>query len=782
MRPASSKFASQVFATLSLVAAPAFSAAAQGIILPRPCPRPSCPTGSPVVRTSSHVVAELRDRVVRYEVTETFVNRGGGIAEADYVFPLPRNAAFRDLALEIGGELVAGETLGADRARGIYEEIVRRQKDPALVEWLGHGMLRARIFPIAPGEEKQVVVRFEAVAEREGASLRIDYARASAPQGGGPIAMPVPEPRPLDDRPRTREERFQEQARRPLAGDLRIEGMESRQSFTLRYEEREPYGAPYSPTHALRVSDRGGRRTIVADGDAPQVTILLPMRRANTAAITLLPHAPGRQDGFALVTIAPPEVRGAAPERDVTFVVDVSGSMAGRKMEQARAAGHQFLATLSPRDRFRLVEFATEVNTFRDEFVPATREHLRAAARWIDALEARGSTNISGALEEALAVRADRERVPLVLFVTDGEPTVGLRDAGAIAGLAARLRGRARVFTFGVGADVNAQLMEQLALDGNGTAQFVRPGESVERAVSLVAQRLTVPTVMDVRMRVEGGNVRLEHLHPRLPADIFAGQDLVLLARYDGDGEARLVVEGRTVNGPVTWTERVRFPERERGNAFVARLWAAQRIGWLAAEKRRNGGSRELDAEIRELGMTYGIPTEFSSYLVLEPGMQVGNVAGGRGSAMPQSAPAMNQVVTTGAAAAPEAARERRFEAARDAAAQRSATSIAAVDSLAKASAERAGGDVTRRVGARTFVQANGVWTDTRPIGSRRTVRVQPWSPAYFALLEKLGELREVFALGDRMRVVGERVVIELAPDGVESLSTVELARLTTDW
>src|SRR6266850_2050358 len=164
---------------------------AQGIVIPR-CPpvRPDrpiiecLPMRSAVVRTRSTVKVELRDRVLRYEVEERFVNRGGMIGEADYVFPLPKGAAFRDLKLSIDGEMVSGETLSATEARRIYEEIVRRQRDPALVEWMGHGMLRTRIFPFNPGEERRIIVRFESVAEREGDAVRVDYFRGSA--SGGP--------------------------------------------------------------------------------------------------------------------------------------------------------------------------------------------------------------------------------------------------------------------------------------------------------------------------------------------------------------------------------------------------------------------------------------------------------------------------------------------------------------------------------------------------------------------------------------------------------------------
>src|SRR5512132_1753824 len=144
----------------------------------QPCVLRACGIPSPeVVRQSSDVRVNLVDRVLRYEITETFVNHGSRVGEADFMFPLPKGAAFQDLKLSINGELISGETMSADRARGIYEEIVRRQRDPALLEWMGYGLLRARIFPIAPGEEKKVVVRFQVVAPREGDALRVDYFR-----------------------------------------------------------------------------------------------------------------------------------------------------------------------------------------------------------------------------------------------------------------------------------------------------------------------------------------------------------------------------------------------------------------------------------------------------------------------------------------------------------------------------------------------------------------------------------------------------------------------------
>lgn len=753
---------------------------AQGSLIPRPCgpaadcairpcaPDVPCPPQawpSAIVRSSSHVRVELVDRVLRYEVDETFLNQGGRVGEADYVFPLPKNAAFQELTLSINGEQVAGETMNADRARGIYEEIVRRQRDPALVEWMGYGLLRARIFPVAPGEEKRVVVRFQVVAEREGDALRVDYHR-------GPVgAAAVRRDDDVDDvRPSG--------TRRVRQGEER-----DRESFTLTLPARGQLGEPYSPTHTLDVSDANGRRRVSARGAGRDVTVLLPLRTGSEPAITMLANAPGSEDGFALITLSPPSAATRTTPRDVTFVLDVSGSMSGKKMDQARAAGRALLASLRPEDRFRLIDFSTDVRTFRDDFLFATAKNIDEANAYLDGLRAEGSTNIAGALDAALhapdgRARDGASRIPVVLFITDGEPTVGEQRPDALAALASRERGQARLFTFGLGADVNAVLIEQLALEGRGTAHFVRPAESVERAVSVVASRLRTPVVTSVRVRADG--VRLFKMLPAGPVDVFAGQDLVLLARYSGNGRARLRFDGTTAAGPVSWTQDVDFPERERGNAFVPRLWATQRIGYLSAERRRAGASSETADEIRQLGERYGIPTEFNSYLVVEPGMVAGRPMEQRrqlngvvidnavvGSAMPASAPA---------------ARDRAFDAAKTAQAQRSAVSLEAADAVSARRDEGAQSSGTRRVGDRVFNLKNGVWTDGRSSAGLTTIRVKAFSDAYFKVLELAPELRPVLALGDRVRVAGRKVAIEIAPDGAERLSDRDLATIRSAW
>ena len=290
------------------------------------------------------------------------------------------------------------------------------------------------------------------MAKREGDALRVDYRRA-----GNTTAM--------------RDERGSDRGMR----DERKDSGEG-ETFSLTIPDNDVFGMPYSPTHRLTRRVANGRVTVEADGNTSDVTVLVPIRRSSDAAVSVLAHATSESEKFALITLTPPSRNVRHTPRDVTLVLDVSGSMSGRKLLQAKAAGRQTLATLDGADRFRIIDFSTDVRAFRETFVAASAANIREAQRYLDALEAQGSTNISGALEEALRVHSPDDRLPLVLFLTDGAPTVGETQPEAIAAAAARQRGRARVFTFGVGADVNAALVEQLALEAHGTASFVRPG------------------------------------------------------------------------------------------------------------------------------------------------------------------------------------------------------------------------------------------------------------------------------------------------------------------
>jgi Ca-activated chloride channel homolog len=686
--------------------------------------RPGIP-GGPVARVGSRVTIAVDDRVARVQVDERFRNGGPTLAEGSYFYPLAGEASFTDFSLWLNDEELRGETMDADKAREIYESIVRRQKDPALLTLAGHGLVRAQVFPIQPGETRRVALRYTQLLTRQGDALRLRYA-------------------------------------------LGLRGSDSATELRIEIARGDLYGTPYSPTHAIDSRTNGGKLEIsVSPGNAGDVELFLPLRRP-VAGATLLSHASGGEDGYFMLLLAPgPAGRAQAVPRDLPLVVDVSGSMSGTKLEQAKAALQQALGTLGSNDRFRVIAFSGAIRSFRDEPVAATRVNLADAREFVDGLAAEGGTNLAGALEAALDVPGDSERLAQVVLVSDGMPSVGEQAPDRIAGEAAARIGRARIFPVGVGHDVNTYLLDRLAAEGRGAVEYVPPGASVESAVGVILSKLRHPALVD--LRITESPVELVALQPGRMPDLFYGEELVVLGRYRERGSGRVVVTG-TRNGAREGVEtQATFAGSEPGNAFIPRLWAARRIGELTRIIRVEGPSPVLIEEMRDLALRFGILTEYTAYLVQEPN-RVANAP----PPMPRLEEARSQ---TGEAAFDRARRSAKFMKANT---LESADEIAAGVVGALVPAE--GRPAPKQVGGRMFVLRDSVWTDIGNADRIPVTAVAAFSPAYFALVRLLPELTPYLSAGDNVLVAGRQGSIRIAHQGIESWRPGELAALVRNF
>ncbi|MBW3552656.1 MAG: VIT and VWA domain-containing protein [Gemmatimonadetes bacterium] len=750
--------------------AAAAPAAAQGWIDPLPQTREWG-----VVKLSTDVRVRITGRVAEVEVEEWFENRGGGLGEGDYLYPLPGEAVFSNFSLYQGDQELRGETMDATTARSIYEEIVRRQKDPALIELVGHGLMRARVFPIEPGQRRKITLRYTQTLDRAGDALQFRYAagsEVSGPGTGGPVwteEIPVPMPRPRED-----VRRIPRPGRAPEVVRERRSGVPVR--FTLT-ADAEVFRDPFSPTHELRVERRGGEMRVEVDmGETPRrgvFTVFLPLARG-LVGLAVAAHRPSGEEGYFMLTLSPGTVEGGATPRDIAAVVDVSGSMSGEKMEQTRDALHHLLGTLSPRDRFRLVSFSNRIATSDEGWTRADAAGIREARRWVDGLRAEGGTAIAAALEEAFRLDSPEDRLPIVVFLTDGLPTVGEQDPERIAATAQRRRGRARVFAFGVGYDVNTFLLDRLGEAGRGSTEYVQPGDDVERALGTLAAKITHPVLTD--LEIEGAPVRLTEIYPGELPDLFAGEELVLFGRYVGRGEGTLELSGRRVGRVERFGTTASFPARAETNDFIPRLWASRKLGELTRQARLNGASPELVDAIRQTALRYGLLSEYTSYLVQEPGAladgafpQARNAVALQGMTV---APAPAPAAATGAVAVKASEMSR---------ARREVASSAALDEAEQALEERAAESGLRVVGGRTFLLRDGVWMEPGIADTARVVKIRAFSDAYFALLRRAPELRAVVTELSPVRLGGRDVAVEIGEEGESTLSPERVTRLVAD-
>ena len=366
--------------------------------------------------------------------------------EGDYIFPVPADARIDKFAMDIDGKMVEAELLPAEKARGIYEDIVRQMKDPALLEYAGRAMFKVHVFPIEPNGRKRITIKYTELLKQENGLLDYHYTLNT--------------------------EKYSSRVLQNV-------------SVKVTVEEGEPITSLYSPTHSVEIRREGEKRAVVgyeASNVRPDTDFHLFIGRKQAAVgVTVLTYRPDAEKPGYFVLLAAPTVTASSKGmgKDVVFVMDTSGSMAGKKIEQARGALKYCVETLNEGDRFDVVRFSTEAESLFDGLKDATTENRKTAVEFAGKMEASGGTAIDEAMKKALEEKSGSEkgRLFLVVFMTDGEPTVGEQNPEVIvshvAGMAKDGEGVPRVFTCGVGNDVNTKLLDQLAEKTRGYSQYV---------------------------------------------------------------------------------------------------------------------------------------------------------------------------------------------------------------------------------------------------------------------------------------------------------------------
>lgn len=570
-----------ILITLMLVGA-ATTARAQIIIIDR---RPEIPILRSYQIREVAVSGTIRDQVAEIQVTHTIHNPGTVALEAELLLPVPEEGAIQSMTLLVDGKELPGRLMPKDEARGIYEEIVRRKRDPALMEYIGQGLYRTRVFPIPGGADRQVTVRYTQLCRADKNVVRFSYLMATQKHTGRPV------------------------------GQFKL---------NLRLQSQIPIKSIYSPTHELKI-DRGG------DGEA---TVKLDLRDVipeddfrllytldkNALGVTVLSTRPEPgKDGYFLL-LASPEIKKSDEKpqpKTVVFVLDHSGSMSGEKIVQARDALRFVLNNLKEGDTFNIVSYNDMIECFKPELQSFNDKSRAAAAHFIDTIEAGGSTNIDEALATTLKMIGDGSTRPAyILFMTDGLPTAGETNELKIAEhCRTSNKSGARLFAFGVGYDANARLLDRLSGGNGGSSEYVRPSENIESHVAAFYSKLTSPVLSGIKLTASHGDPG--QIYPVSIPDLFEGGQLVLAGRYREPGAATLTLTGKVGGKEVSTTYPVNFADADAGsgNNFVERLWAMRRIGYLIDQIDLVGQNKELTDELTRLSTKYGILTPYTAFL-----------------------------------------------------------------------------------------------------------------------------------------------------------------------
>ena len=608
-----------IAAVLVVVGAFAAQAAADGFIVPV---RPEIRVRGHWAVKYHHVSVKVRDQVAAVSIDQEFVNTGRGMIEVEYLFPVPPGAAVDAMTLVVGGKEYTARLLKADEARKIYNDIVRRKKDPALLEYAGFGLYRTKAFPLEPGKPVRVVVNYKGVCKKDRDLVEVWY--------------------PLNT------EKF---SAKPLEDCEVVFDIKTKADCT----------AVYSPTHDVTIKRKDPRHVIATYHEKkalPNRDIVVYYKAANEkVGATLLTHQPkAGQDGYFMLLVSPNprESAAAVAAKDVVCVLDTSGSMSGKRIEQACEALGFILKNLNSRDRFNLVIYNDSIETFFEGMIEANKANIAKAADMVDRIEASGGTNIHGALQTALKVLTDATkgkspRPAYVIFLTDGLPTVGnVNEKDILADTKKSNTCGARIFALGVGYNVNVRLLDKLVIQNRGRSDYVKEKEPVETKVSSLYNKIKNPVMTDLKLKVEG--VKLRDLYPRELGDLFDGDQIVAVGRYDCKDAAALKGGGKdqrpsqlVIKGIYQGKERgfeypvgLATPGRDMRFTFVEKLWAVRRVGFLLDQIQLNGESKEVVDELVRLSMKYGIMTPYTSFLADER-VKLSNTRAVHGRAMKEA-------------------------------------------------------------------------------------------------------------------------------------------------
>jgi Ca-activated chloride channel family protein len=720
-------------------------AAAQGVIVPGPCqrcPRPpigewpprNLPRALPV--KSIKLDTKISSQVATTHVEQIFRNDTGFTLEGTYFFPIPETASIVEFAIWDGDRRLVGEVRTREEARRIYDEIVRRQRDPGLLEYAGKDLFQASIFPIPPNSDKKLELTYTQVVRAEGGTVSYRY-----PLGTGRQLTEIGS----------------------VAGRVEL-------------ESKEPLRNIYSPTHSIDVKRSNDRRSLVSfeseGGKDPQDFQLFYTISKEDFGLTLLTHRePGKQ-GYFLLMISPKEDWSDQEysAKDVVFVVDTSGSMAeAGKMEKARSALLYGVRILRPQDRFNIISFAGEEHLMESGLIAADDRGRARGETFVKALKPVGGTNINQSLLASLSQfgEMNRERPKIIVFLTDGLPTVGETNVSRIVDNI-RNAGKpgVRLFTFGVGYDVNTALLDKLAADNGGTADYVEPKEDLEVKVSNFFTKVNYPVLTNLKLDMAGAKTDL--IYPRAVPDLFRGSQVTLIGRYSNDEDLsamRLTLTGQSGGSTRTYTyDNLSFPLRNESNDYLPRLWATRRVGWLMEQVRSNGEQKELRDEIVDLGTRYGIVTPYTSYLAVEAQQSNLYTLAPAASPVPQRRQANSGFLgglhaespKTGTANAPASVADSVRIDTGAAAVQQSKRAREQMDAEKLKDETRT--DAVKRVEGKTFYLIDGVWTDSEFKAEAKLpeTALKFGSDEYFALLKQNPKLASYFALGERVVVVFE--------------------------
>ncbi|MDQ3633721.1 MAG: VIT and VWA domain-containing protein [Acidobacteriota bacterium] len=722
---------------------------AQGIIVPQHCTiRPRCPRPIPRPQPlpislpvkSIQIDTKIKGQVATTRVEQIFQNNSPYTLEGTYFFPIPEDASVEQFAIWENGKKLVGEVRSREEARKIYNEIVRKLKDPGLLEYAGKDLFQASIFPIPGNSEKKLELTYSQVLKAESGTVSYRY-----PLGTGKNIWIQNREINNSQRPAAN----YDQQIGTVSGKIEIIGNEALRNI-------------YSPSHTVEVNNKGEKTATVSfetKGNSNDFQLFYGLSDKDFGMSLLTYREPGK-DGYFLLTISPSEKLSNREivEKDVVFVIDTSGSMADEgKMTKAQPALNFGIQSLNEGDRYNVINFSGEEHLMETGLISANNGGKKKGVEFVKALKSNGGTNIDDALKAALKQFDSSSRPKMLVFLTDGLPTVGEQNVDKIIANANELKIKGlRMFPFGVGYDVNTRLLDKLASENSGVADYIQPKEDLEVKVSNFFTKVNSPVLSDVN--IDFGSLKPDLMYPREISDIFKGSQLVIIGRYKNSSDLENIsikLSGKSGNKTKEFRyNNLDFPMRSTENDFLPRLWASRRVGWLIEQIRSNGENKELTDEIIELGTRYGIVTPYTSYLATDGSYQAREMSVSSLPTNSRSAIQADMIQQSGRSAVAQSVQQNTL--------QNNASVTLDADEEFRVYLKDT--KQNQFVGTKNFINDKGNWIDTeyKKDSKLPQVTIKFASNEFFDLVNKEKDLAKYLAIGKQVKVVWKNKVYQI--------------------
>jgi len=557
----------------------------------------SAENATPLPLSKTIIQGKLTGPLISVQVTQHFSNHLSQPVELDYLFPLPSKAAIVDFELHIGDRLIQADIQEMEQARQAYEEASRSGQRAGLLEQRRPNLFAIHLTNVLPGEAIQTSLRFQDRIKFEDGIFEVVFPMGLTPR--------------YSTQDHTEEE---EQTRAPVA---EVGDEIGKVEVSLEIDAGVAVANVSSPTHPLHVDVQPGdsHMTVTLDGEhIPDHDFVLRYALVGETAQASAWTSHDQDGDTLLAALFPPALPEdfVPPQREFVFVLDRSGSMSGEPIAQARNALRACLRSLNPGDTFRILLFDDKLEWYGSKAAQMTQVEITRADKYIGAVEGRGGTEILQALQAVFDQKLEGERTRYIVFLTDGAVSAEER---ALQLIRARL-GKSRLFTFGIGPSVNRALLEQMAVLGRGTSEFLQLDEDIEGAIIRFQDRVSFPVLTDLTLAWEGAKA-WDIYPPQLP-DLFAGQPLELCGRYTATRPIpKLVVHGRRAGAPVEMSLALLAPTIQ--DDTIQRVWNRARIDALLNRLQSEPGeSSALRQEIISLALKARLVTPFTAFVAID--------------------------------------------------------------------------------------------------------------------------------------------------------------------